>query len=343
MASTTAPDPNTPDPNAPDPNQPLAHCKALGKRHSVSIATLREAVVELFPERDSVFAVTYHQELARVTLLRVRRDGSSSDVIGRHTALGEPKSPVLTADAAYFLRNQSLYRMSRSDGATVALAKGFVGSIAVQGSYVYGFECDAKKPPDHLQRVSTQGGAVERLAELPRAKDPDRDASGAICDYHSALADGAAVYAANWNSRQVLRIAISDGTVLALATKKPFPSELAFDGDDILFQAAGGLYRVNKAQADATRVSELGSAPFTLVAHAGPVTYIHQSEPYMPEEWTYELVRATGKQKKLELYRAIDATETPPDTGVRGLAVDDECLYTARQLKSGLALYARSR
>lgn len=84
----------------------VVHCKARGKRHSLSIGTLREPVVSLVPERDNVFAFTYQHELARVSLWRFRRDGSSSEVIGRHTALGEPKSPLLTADAAYFLRNK---------------------------------------------------------------------------------------------------------------------------------------------------------------------------------------------------------------------------------------------
>lgn len=322
----------------------LVHCKALGKRNQVSIGTLREAVVSLIPEGDGVFAFTYHQALARVTLTRFRRDGSSSEVIGRHTSLGEPKSPLLTADAAYFLRNKSLIRMSRATGECTEVAKGFAGSIAVQGEFVYGFACEAKKPPDHLIRVSGKGGSVEQVATIERVKESEQDGSGAVCDYQSTIADAMAVYAANWNRRQILRVSLADGSLTPLATKKAFPSNLAFDAEDILFQAAGGLYRVPKAEPNVTRISELGSAPFTFVAHAGPTTYIHQSEPYAPEEWTYELVRATSKPKKLELYRALDPEQTPPDTGIRALAVDDECLYTVRQLKGGdIVLYAKSR
>lgn len=321
----------------------LVHCKALGKRNQVSMGTLREPVVSLVPEGDNVFVFTYQHELARVSLLRFRRDGSPSEVIGRHTALGEPKSPLLTADAAYFIRNKSLIRMSRAGGASVELAKGFAGAIAVQGDFVYGFACDAKKPPDHLLRTSKTGGEVERIARIERVKASEQDGSGAVCDYQSVVADATAVYAANWNRRQIIRISLADGSVTPLSTKQAFPSNLALDGDTILFQAAGGLYRVPKAQPNVTRVAELGAAPFSHVAHAGPTTYIYQGEPYMPEEWTYELVRTTGKPKKLELYRAINPDDTPPDTGIRAVAIDDECFYTARQLKSGHVLYAKSR
>lgn len=319
------------------------HCKALHKRGQISIGTLREAVVSLIPEGDSVFAFTYHQQLARVTLTRFCRDGSSSEVIGRHTALGEPKSPVLISDAAYFLRNKSLIRMSREGGESVELAKGFAGSIAVQGDFIYGFGCDAKKPPAHLLRVPIKGGSVEPIATIERLKEAERDGGSTVCDNQSAIADSMAVYAANWKRRQILRISLADGSLTPLSTKRAFPSNLAFDGEGILFQAAGGLYRVPKAEPTVTRVSELGSAPFTYVAHAGPVTYIHEGVPYAPEEWTYELVRATGKPQKLDLYGAINPGDTPPDTGIRGLAVDDECVYTARQLKNGIVLYARSR
>lgn len=173
-------------------------------------------------------------------------------------------------------------------------------------------------------------------------KANEQDGGGAVCDYQSTIVDATAVYAANWNRRQIIRISISDGSVTPLSTKRAFPSSLVFDGHDILFQAAGGLYRVPKDAPNVTRISELGSAPFTFVAHAGPITYVHQSEPYVPEKRTYELVRATGKPKKIELYRALEPTDTPPDTGIRALAVDEEYLYTARQLKSGLVLYAKS-
>lgn len=299
-------------------------------------------MISMVPERDSVFVLSYHQPLARVTLTRFRRDGASSEVKGRHTSLGEPKSPLLTAEAVYMLRNKSVIRMPRAAGEPVELAKGFVGSIAVHGDYVYGFECDVKSPRDHLIRIPKNGGEIERIAAVERVKANEQDGSSTVCDYQSTIADATAVYAANWNRRQIIRISIADGSITPLSTKKAFPSNLVFDGPDILFQAAGGLHRVSKDAPNVTRISELGSAPFTFVAHAGPITYIHQSEPYMPEEWTYELVRATGKPKKIELYRALDPTDTPPDTGIRALAVDEECLYTARQLKSGLVLYAKS-
>ncbi len=321
----------------------LVHCKAIGKRGLVSIGVIREELIDLVTEGDGVFAFGYQRELARLTLRRFPRDGAPPTVIGRHTGAGEPKSPVLTADAAYFTRNKTLYRLPRSGGEPVELAKGFSGSIAVQGQYVYGFACDPKHPPDHLQRVGTEGGPVESIASIERVRSQEEDTSSAADDYRSLAADAQAIYATNWNGRRVLRISLTDRSVTELATKKAFPTRLQSDGDQLLFQTATGLFRVSKTQADAKRISELGSSPFSFIAHSGPVTFIHQCVPYGTEEWTYELTRASGQAKKLEYYKAVKPDETPPDVGIRGLAVDDECLYTARQLEKYMVLYARSR
>jgi hypothetical protein len=322
----------------------LVHCKALGRRGRIAIGVLREELVALVPEEDQVYAFTYHRDLARVTLSRIRRDGAPLEVIGRHTALGEPKGFALTTAAAYFTRNRTLYRLSRHDGNTEELAKGFSSGIAVYGNDVYGVSCDAKKPPDHLVRIATTGGSVEPLAVIERAKGPDQDGSGAPCDYRSLAADGSAVYVASWGSRSVLAVSLAERAVRELAKRKPFPSNLHLEGEDVLFQAAGGIFRTAKSDAHTERVTDLGSAPFALVAYSDQGLYIHEGKAYVEEEWTYALPWSTGKAERIEYYRLLKPDDvTGPGVGIRGIAVDDECIYTARQVESHIELYARSR
>jgi hypothetical protein len=309
----------------------------------VSIGTLREDLVDMVTEGDGVMLFTYQRELARFSLSRIGRDGTPATVIGRHKGLGDPKSPVLGEDATYFIRNKTLYRMPRDGGETTQLAKAFSNAIAVKGNSIYGVSCDPKNPIDHLVRIATSGGEVESLVDIERPKAQDQDGGTFPCDYRSLAADDGAVYLAHWNGRRVLRVSLADKTVTALATKRAFPSHLGIEGESILFQAADGLYRVSKTGPDATRVTELGSSPFTMVVYSGPVLFIHQSEPYQTEEWTYEVPLAGGKPKKLEFYKALEPVDTPPDVGVRGIAADDECIYTVRQLKNAQALYARRR
>jgi hypothetical protein len=103
-------------PTGPSAKVAFAHCKAVGKLGQVRITTLHEPVIELRAERDYVLAFTYAEPLARVTLHRIRRDGSSTEVVGRHTAAGEPASPVLSADAAYGRRRMPLHGAAAENG-----------------------------------------------------------------------------------------------------------------------------------------------------------------------------------------------------------------------------------
>lgn len=70
--------------------------------------------------------------------------------------------------------------------------------------------------------------------------------------------------------------------------------------------------------------------------------FIHATAPYATEEWTYSLPWSGGKPKQLEYWKALDPNESPVDVGIRGLAVDDGCVYTARRLQNYLAIYGRS-
>jgi len=326
-----------------EPTPEAVHCKALGKQGLLAIGLLHEELLELIVEGPNVMTFSHHQGLARVSLTQYRRDGATPFVIGRHTSRGDPKSPVLLKDAAYFTRNQVLYRMARDGGTTVEVAKGFANSIAVQGGFAYGVHCDAKAQKDQLNRVAITGGPIELVADIEHTTPAEQDPGTFACDYRSLVADEQAVYLGHWNGRRILRVALADRSVTTLATKTTYPQSLHLADDALYFQAQYGVYRSPKTKAEAVRVTELGSSPFTLVAYSPQGLFIHESGPYAPDEWTYGMSFATGKASKLEYFKALDPEETPPDTGVRDIAVDDECVYIARQYKGYLSLLARKR
>lgn len=345
LASAASPGPlaSTPNPASLE----AVHCKALGKRGLIPIGTLRsgaEAQVELTDlvvEGDHVVAMYYLQSLTKFTVTRYRRDGAPASVVGFHNGLGVPRSPILTADAIYFTRNRTLFRMQRANGEVTELVKGFSHGIGVQAGYVHGFDCDAKKPIDRLQRILASGGNVEFLAEIERNAPADRDLGQRNCDYRNFISDGSFIYAAHWNGRRIVRYSLTDRTLQEFVTKKPYPTGLSFVEDDVVFQSATGVHRCTKTSANPTRITELGKSPFSFIAVSGTGLIIHDIQPYTWEDWTYELPWSTGKARKIEYFKTPTEDSTG-DAGFRGLAVDGECIYLARQLEKSLVIYARS-
>lgn len=55
------------------------------------------------------------------------------------------------------------------------------------------------------------------------------------------------------------------------------------------------------------------------------------------------LSRSSGKAQKLESYKALNPDVRPVDVEILGLAMDEECLYTARQFEKHVELYALAR
>jgi hypothetical protein len=323
------------------------HCKALGKSGLIPIGTLRSdaegqgsEVVDLVVEGDHVVAMYYLQSLTRFTVTRYRRDGAPASVVGFHKGLGPPRSPILTADAVYFTRNRTLFRMLRTSGEVTELAKAFSHGIGIQAGYVYGFDCDAKKPIDRFQRILASGGNLESLAEIERNAPTDRDLGQRDCDYRSLISDGSSIYAAHWNGRRIVRYSLADHAMQEFVNKKPYPMGLNFVGDDVVFQSATGVYRASKTAANATQITELGKSPFAMVAVSAAGLIIHDIQPYTWEEWTYDLPWSTGKPLKIEYFKASKDDSTG-DVGFRGLTIDAECIYLARQLQKSLVIYAR--
>jgi hypothetical protein len=232
--------------------------------------------------------------------------------------------------------------MPRAGGESVLVAKGFSYSVAVAGGYAYGVTCDAKKSFDTLVRVTVSGGNVEPFAEIEHTKPPEQDPGTFACNYSSLVADDKAVYLTHWNGRRVLRVDLESRATTTLAIRASYPSDLYLEDVNLVFRASGGVYRGSKTEANAVLITDLGSAPFTMVVYDPKALFTHQSDPYATEECTYEVSWSTGKSHKRDCFKAERPDEFPPDVGVRGIAVDDECIYTMRKHQKYTALYARS-
>jgi len=344
--------PASPEPSnatLPGPLAPtdIVHCKALGKRGLHPIATLQSdfdagvEIVDLVVESAHVVALLYRPDLARFAMAQYRRDGGPVSIVGSHTGLGVPLSPIVLPDAVYFTRNRALFRMLRANGEVTELAKGFSYGIAIEAGYVYGFNCDAKMQIDRLRRISSSGGEIEALATIDRNVTEAMNSGQRNCDYRHLISDSKSIYAAHWNGRRIVRYSLADRTMQAYVTKLPYPMGLNFVGDDIVFQAADGIHRCSKASPNTTRITELGQSPFAFIAVSGTGLVIQGSKPYINEDWMYELPWSTGKPRKLEHFERV--TDQPGgDIGIRGLAIDSECIYVARQLQNSLVIYARS-
>jgi hypothetical protein len=307
----------------------------------VAIGEHRDELIDSVAEGDRVLLFGYHRDLARVTLSSVPRDGAAGTVIARHTERGEPKAPAFTSEAVYYTRNKTLYRMDRSDGNVEALAKAFSYAVGVKNGFVYGVGCDGQDA-DRLVRVGVRGGEVEAVVDIPRGNAAVQDGSTFRCDYRSILADDDAIYLSHWNSRRLLRVELSSHKLSVLTTKQAFVDHLHVQDGQLVFQSSKGLHRASTTRPEVVRFGEIGQGPFTFLAYGREGVYVHQGVPYGLEESTYFVPWTTAPTEKLESWRALDPHQVPPDTGIRGLAVDDECLYVARSTGAAIRILARS-
>jgi hypothetical protein len=71
--------------------------------------------------------------------------------------------------------------------------------------------------------------------------------------------------------------------------------------------------------------------------------WIDQAEAYSIEERIYRLPRGGGPPREVQRFKALDPNEAPADTGVDGIAVDDECVYIARHQSGYSAILAAAK
>jgi hypothetical protein len=312
-------------------------CKALAQRKLVSIATHAERHLAMVARAGAVFELTHQRADARVVLLRAPRSGEPMQKLATFQAPGEPRGFAFTSDAAYFTQNKRLVRLGL-DGTSAALAKDFAEGIAADADFVYGVSCGPKQGPDRLQRVRVTGGEPEQLAEIQRS--PGMNGDGPACDYKFVALAAGTVYVSDWGGRRLLAVERQGGAVTTLAEKKAFPQRIELGAGELTFQASQGLYRLALPAGNPERITELASAPFARFVADASDYWVDQAEPYALEEKIYRLPRSGGAPREVRRFKALDQNETPADTGVDGIAVDDECLYIARRERSYTALLA---
>ncbi len=314
-------------------------CKALGKRGVVSIATHGEQFLAMAAREGVVFVLTYQQPMARVMLLSVPRSGEPTRKLSTFQGPGEPRGFAFTNEAAYLTENKALIRLGL-DGSSARLAKDFAEGVAGDGRHVYGVGCGPKGGPDHLQRIEVTGGEPEQLAEIQRA---GVSSDGPACDYRYVALGDSAVYVSDWAGRRILTVDRESHAVKVLAEKKAFPQRIQLAPGELTFQAAGGLYRVELPSGAPQRIAELANTPFARFVADARDYWIDQAEAYALDEKIYRLARSGGKPREVQRFKALDPNEAPADTGVDGIAVDDECLYIARHQPGYSAILAAAK
>jgi hypothetical protein len=324
-----------------EPATEPVHCKALGKNGFVTIGSQRETLEDFVARYASVYVFSFYPELARSTLLRIPRDGTAVQVIGRYTGLGEPKGFVLTSDAGYFTLKRNVIRMELQGGEPRIVAKEFSTKIAAFGEFIYGVRCAKKGHTDHLVRVSNRGGEPEELAAIERV--PPRSAGGrADCDYDYLAVDSSSVFISDWGGQRLLVISQRDMSVRELVTRKAWPMKIVLEPEHVVYQATGGLFRVARAGGDPVKLTEAGGSPFPRFDVDANDFWVDHVTPYTWHEAIYRVPRNGGEAKRVELFPVSDGPDNRDDT-VDGIAVDDECLYLARHQKGIGSIQAKTK
>jgi len=296
-------------------------------------------VVALAAREGSLFALHFNERMRRATLTRILRDGSSRTKVAHHDGPSEPKSFSLTQDAAYFTRQTNVFRANLSTGETQEVLHSFSEAIAIAGEFVYGIACGKGAASDTLVRASWRGGEREPLADLPHVPVNRRASGSGACDYHYLAVAGDVVFISDWAGRRILSVLLPEKTMHVVAQSGSYPMRITLEPNSIVYQAEGGLYRVERGGGNAVRLAELAQTPFTTYTFYGHEFWINQSEAYTDTVWIYRLADANGTPRKVIPFKAYEGCPYPCDI-TDGIAVDDECLYVAHREEHTDSLFA---
>ena len=333
-------DPDAAVPDAGKAREPAVHCKARGKRALALLGTVRGRVMGMEAHEGNLFLLHFEEDLRRASLTRIARDGSSRQKISHHDGPSEPKSFMMTSDAAYFTRKTHVIRMSLSSGEAKEVIHGFAEAITVAGDFVYGVSCGSKGAiADTLVRVSLVTGSRESFAELPHVPTNKRASSSDACDYHFLAVDGDTVFISDWAGRRILSASLRDKSMSVVTHAGSYPMRITLEPETIVYQAEGGLYRVPRAGGESTRLADLANTPFTNYAYDGLEYWINQSVAYTDEVWIYRLGQAAANPHKVLKFKGYKDCSYPCEI-TDGIAVDDECLYVAHCEEHSDTLFA---
>jgi hypothetical protein len=242
-------------------------------------------------------------------------------------------------DAAYFTRKTDVFRVELASGTVKEVVPGFTEAIAVFGDDVYGVSCGAGAGPDHLIRVSLANGARDSIAELPRVAVSRRASGSPPCDYHYLAVEADTVFISDWAGRRILSVSLADKSMHEVVRSGSYPMRITLEPETIVYQAAGGLFRVPRQGGQAEQLAELANTPYTTYVSDEQEFWINQSIAYTEDVWIYRLARTAGKPKKVLQFKGYKDCSYPCDI-TDGIAIDDECLYVAHRQEHSVLLYA---
>jgi len=312
-------------PGSSSPGRPLVACKAVQQRGLVSLTTLRtENEVYLRVQGELLYALAYDHAMARSTLKRVRRDGEAAEVVGHYSGLGPPTSFVVFEDGAYFWRKRSIFRVDLGTREAAKVADDVERAFAVSEQGLFALRHGDSDRPARLLRMSGDG-ASSTVAALPKA------AGRGEYGFRHVTVDDTYAFISDWASRCIYRVTLASGSVEPLVEEMPFPLRSIVDRDRLVFHAANGVYGVPRGGGKVERLSEIGMVPYsTLVADADDF-WVYTAVRFTDTAGLYRIPKAGGEAQPVKTFGVFLPGDPLHDAGFRDLAVDDQCLYFARE------------
>ncbi|MEB2310776.1 MAG: hypothetical protein OZ921_18300 [Sorangiineae bacterium] len=320
--------------SAPAPVAPATTCKGVTLGKLASLTARGGSFAGLAARAGSVYLLTAQQAAATATLTRVGRDGRSATVLGRSTGPGAVQGLALDDQAAYFVHGKRLVKVPLSGGEPVTLRTGVKWPLASSGGEVHYVACDLALKEDALMSLAPAGGEPRVRARWPRT------GTSKDCHYGGLAVAPVEAFVSDWTSRTVRAISLTDGSVRELATQVAFPGRIDVEPAGVVFQASAGLFRVAKTGGGAVKLSDYGATPFNYLAWDERRFYIFDAEAYGERHVLHELPRDGGVSKEIEWFQVRDVTV---GSGVADLAVDDSCIYLARDTGAFVELFAKPK
>jgi hypothetical protein len=293
----------------------------------------------LFAQQAAVYLFSYHQSVARVRLTKISRDGSEMRVIASSREIGAPSHFQLTRTAAYFSRHGSVVRIGLDDGLVSEVATGLSPAFAVHAERVYGIILGRRGANDQLVVIERPGLPPTVLAEVPAAPLIDHSGHKVLrreYDYRDVSVDDHDAFISDWDARRIIAVSLSNHSLRNIVSNRAFLLVRKVEPNAVVFSAASGLYRLIRSTGEITQLSEIGTAPATVSFDSDNSDFwIYQTEHIKDVFGIYRVPRSGGTATRF----ATIPSDTPADPlheeSLKGLAVDDECVYFARRLNRG--------
>lgn len=335
-----APSPSVPEavsaPSASVAVPTLASCKAFGQKKQLALGTHSGQLTgsSLVSHGDQLFFLVTRTALARLSLLRLPRQGGTPAVVGGLRGVGEAEHLRISGDMAYFAHKRDTYRLPLAGGEATKIISGTSGSVAFHKDAILSLRCPKSGRLDQLLETRLDGNGERVLVEF------DRGHGG--CDYRALVVVGERAFVADWEGRLVRAFSLVDGTTSVPVTGHAFLRDLVVGEGCLDFSSSRGLSRLPLDGTKATSLADVPTTPFSDLAHDASDYFLFQGEPYQPTESLWRVARSDGKAQKLWTYNNRGAEE---GTGLDAVAVDDQCVYFTQTSPNGdyFTVFARHK